>query len=141
MIVLDTDHMSLLEWTNSPIALKLARRLEQSASENIATTVVNYEEQFRGWLPFLSSKKVKDQIEGYRKLIVQLNIYGRLRMLTYEEVAAAAFQRLKKVHRRFPTMDLKIAAIVLSHKATLLSRNLRDFRQIAGLQVEDWTKE
>jgi tRNA(fMet)-specific endonuclease VapC len=36
-------------------------------------------------------------------------------------------------------MDLKIAAIVLSHDATLLSRNLMDFRKVPGLKVEDWT--
>lgn len=36
------------------------------------------------------------------------------------------------------TMDLKIVSIVLVHGATLLSGNLRDFRQIPGLHVEDW---
>jgi tRNA(fMet)-specific endonuclease VapC len=36
-------------------------------------------------------------------------------------------------------MDLKIAAIVVSRDATLLSQNLADFRQDPGLQVEDWT--
>jgi tRNA(fMet)-specific endonuclease VapC len=36
-------------------------------------------------------------------------------------------------------MDLKIAAIVPAHEATLLSRNLADFGQIPGLRVEDWT--
>ncbi len=35
-------------------------------------------------------------------------------------------------------MDLKIAVIVLRHGPTLLSANLRDFRQIQGLSVEDW---
>ena len=36
-------------------------------------------------------------------------------------------------------MDLKIAAIVLANGATLLSRNLSDFRKVPGLKVEDWT--
>jgi predicted nucleic acid-binding protein len=36
-------------------------------------------------------------------------------------------------------MDLKIAAIVLPRRDTLLSRNLSDFREIEGLNVEDWT--
>jgi tRNA(fMet)-specific endonuclease VapC len=37
------------------------------------------------------------------------------------------------------TMDLKITAMVLLREATLLSRNLADFGQVPGLQVEDWT--
>ena len=34
--------------------------------------------------------------------------------------------------------DLLIAAIVLTHRATLVSRNLKDFRQVPGLRVENW---
>jgi predicted nucleic acid-binding protein len=40
---------------------------------------------------------------------------------------------------RIGTMDLKIAAIVVSRDATLLPRNLAGFRQVPGLQIEDWT--
>lgn len=39
---------------------------------------------------------------------------------------------------RIGTMDLRIASIVLAHHATLLSRNLRDFRLVPGLRVENW---
>ena len=35
-------------------------------------------------------------------------------------------------------MDLKIASIVLVKNAKLLTRNLKDFRPIAGLVAEDW---
>ncbi|MGO9915763.1 MAG: type II toxin-antitoxin system VapC family toxin [Isosphaeraceae bacterium] len=34
---------------------------------------------------------------------------------------------------------MKIAAIVLTHDATLLSKNLSDFRKVPGLKVVDWT--
>lgn len=36
------------------------------------------------------------------------------------------------------TMDLKIAATCLVHDATLLTRNLADFKNIPGLRVENW---
>jgi hypothetical protein len=47
-------------------------------------------------------------------------------------------QRLRRARIRSGTVDLKIAALVLSHGATLLSRNLADFRRTPDLQVEDW---
>lgn len=35
-------------------------------------------------------------------------------------------------------MDLKIAAICLTHDAMLLTRNVGDFVSIDGLRVENW---
>jgi predicted nucleic acid-binding protein len=36
-------------------------------------------------------------------------------------------------------MDLRIASVALVSNATLLTRNLRDFRHVPDLAVEDWT--
>jgi tRNA(fMet)-specific endonuclease VapC len=58
--------------------------------------------------------------------------------LPFDQPAAQQFLDLKAVRVRIGTMDLKIASIVLIHQATLLSANLRDFRQVPGLLVEDW---
>ena len=39
---------------------------------------------------------------------------------------------------RIGTLDLRIAATAISRNATLVSRNLKDFRRIKDLRVEDW---
>jgi tRNA(fMet)-specific endonuclease VapC len=60
-------------------------------------------------------------------------------VLDFDDRAAAVFQRLGKSRVRIGTMDRKIAAIALANNATLLSRNLADFRKVPGFRVEDWT--
>ena len=65
--------------------------------------------------------------------------YSTINILDFDEEAAAELQRLRSMKIRIGTMDLKIAAIVLVHDATLLTRNLVDFRKVPGLKAEDWT--
>ncbi len=49
MWLLDTDYLSILERGGSS-ALPLQIRLDQVPIDQIGTTIVNYEEQMRGWL-------------------------------------------------------------------------------------------
>lgn len=49
------------------------------------------------------------------------------------------FERLQQQRIRIGTNDLRIASIAKANYAKLLSRNLRDFRLVPGLDVEDWT--
>jgi hypothetical protein len=62
----------------------------------------------------------------------------RIPVFTFDEVGAVVYQRLRGVHLRIGSMDLKVAAIVLSRDVNLLSRTFADFRQVTGLPVEDW---
>jgi tRNA(fMet)-specific endonuclease VapC len=43
-----------------------------------------------------------------------------------------------RVVARFRRADMLIASIALAHRATLVTRNLRDFRLISGLILENW---
>ena len=52
MFVLDTDHMSLLEWGGEGSAV-LRERLADVDSGGVATTIISYEEQMRGWMAYL----------------------------------------------------------------------------------------
>ena len=87
----------------------------------------------------LAQKDLPREIEAYRRLNRNLDGFCECRVLDFEERAAAELQRLRRMKIRIGTMDLKIAAISLVHEATLLSRNLVDFKKVPGLKVEDWT--
>lgn len=140
MFILDTDHISLLEWGDGPIGLRLAKRIEELPSDAVVTTIISFEEQTRGWLAFQSrARTLAQQVNAYRKLKHHLDTYREIIVLEFDTAAAAQFQRLKQSRIRIGTMDLKIAAITLTHDATLLSRNLPDFRRVPELKVEDWT--
>ncbi len=142
MVLLDTDHLSVMEWQNSPGAVHIRRHLEQHPPQEVGTTIINFEEKMRGWMAVLAkARKVNDQIDAYRRLNQQLRIFRSIAIIVeFDESAAVEFQRLKKDYPRLGTMDLKIASIALAHRAILVSRNERDFRQIAGLNLEDWTQ-
>jgi len=139
MVVLDTDHLSVLE-RDQPGGVALRARLASLSPTEVVTTIISYEEHMRGWMAYLArTRTVAHQVEAYRRLLQHLDNYRRIPVLAFDEAAAVVFQRLRRMRLRIGTMDLKIAAIVLSRDATLLSRNLADFRQVSGLRVEDWT--
>jgi len=139
MFVLDTDHMSLLEWDNEGSAT-LRERLADLDPEEVATTIISYEEHIRGWMTYIArARTVGQQVEGYKRLRRHLENYRQVPILDFDEDCAREFQRLRRARIRIGTMDLKIASVVLAHDATLLSRNRSDFEQVPGLIVEDWT--
>src|ERR1043166_867368 len=136
MLIIDTDILSILEWSGtSPKAQRLLQRLEQSGEE-IVTTIVCCEEQMRGWMAALASKPdLKHQIEAYRRLRHRLASYCTMQILDFDEPAAAKYQQLRKEKVRGGAMDLKIAAIALVHDGAVLTDNTVDFRRVPGLQV------
>jgi tRNA(fMet)-specific endonuclease VapC len=140
MVVLDTDHMSVLERNTQPGLTALRAHLAQIPPDEVVTTIISYEEQMQGWTAYLAqSRSVPQQVVAYRRLLQHLDNYRRIPVLAFDEAAVAVFQRLRRARLRIGIMDLKIAALVLSRDALLLSKNLTDFSQVPGLQVEDWT--
>ncbi|MBC8114475.1 MAG: type II toxin-antitoxin system VapC family toxin [Candidatus Saccharimonas sp.] len=138
MIVLDSDHISVLQHEDSPLAEPLLIRLEQSLTE-VVVTAITLEEQCRGWLAEIHRRAAgQAQVPYYARLVQLFDFFASWRVLPFDQRAAVEFERLRQQHRRMGVMDLKIAAIALVQDATLISRNLRDFEVIAELHVEDW---
>ena len=137
MLVLDTDHLVELDRGSSQ-GVALQQKLEDAGDE-VATTIISAEEQFRGWLAQLHRQRdPHEQIATYQRLQRRIAFFAAWHVLPWDTDAADILQGLRRQRVRIGTMDLKIASIVLAHDATLLSRNLRDFQQVPNLRVEDW---
>ena len=139
MIILDTDVLSIVQRADGPEYDNLVDRLD-SAGEEVAVSIVSFEEQMRGWLAFIArAKTANQQIKGYARLHALLEDFSTRPILDFDQPSALEFERLKASRVRIGTMDLKIAAISLAHDALLLSRNLTDFRKVPMLRVDDWS--
>jgi tRNA(fMet)-specific endonuclease VapC len=131
----------MLEWSESDEGLRLRMGLEGIAANAAVTTIINYEEQMRGWMAYMAkARRIEQQLEAYKRLKKHLDNYWKIEVLDFDSRAAQHFEHLIRNRIRIGTMDLKIAAIVLSRGATLLTRNQKDFGQVPGLRFEDWTK-
>lgn len=139
MVVLDTDHMSLLQRGGSEGQI-IRRRLRGIPPEDVAITVISYEEQTRGWFARLARAATPErQVFDYGEVKNLLRDYCNIAVLGFDHEAVTQFQRLQAAKTRVGTMDLKIAAIILANNAVLLTRNLSHFGKIPGLHAEDWS--
>jgi len=61
-------------------------------------------------------------------------------VLVFDTAFAAEFDRLRgaKKLKKIGRPGLLIACIALANRVTVVTSNLRDFKQIQGLRVENW---
>ncbi len=139
MYILDTDHISFIQ-RNGKEGKNILARLATLDNPEVAVTIITYEEQVKGRLSFLSkAKTVEQKVLAYQGLEQLVLDYQSIVIAPFNRIAILEYQRLRKSYPRLGNMDLKIAAITLTNKAILLTRNVSDFRQIRELQVEDWS--
>jgi tRNA(fMet)-specific endonuclease VapC len=139
MILLDTDHLSVLKYEMSPRCIRLRTRMDRSSDRQFATTIVNVEEQMRGWLASIHRQRdVHKQLTQDEQLAGLVDFFQDWELIQFDVRAADTFKSLQKQRVRIGTQDLKIASIALVQGALLLSANLRDFHKVSGLRVENW---
>ncbi|HYT95619.1 MAG TPA: PIN domain-containing protein [Gemmataceae bacterium] len=137
MIVLDTDSLTLF-FRNHP---RVCERLRE-APEEVAITIISRIETLQG--RFATLLKAADSAElerGQQRLDQAERDLARIpKVLAIDAAAAAEFERLRgnKKLKKIGRADLLIAAITLANKATLVTRNLKHFREVPGLPVENW---
>jgi len=119
MVILDTDHLTIIQRQSQPTYSILTTRLRHVSPSDLSTTIINVEEQMRGWLAVIGrSKRVQQEIGAYRHLYALLAFFGAIPILEFDEPAAERYLQLRRSHLRLGSMDLKIAAIAISRGAT-----------------------
>lgn len=133
--ILDTATLSLLERKD----LKVLRRLAVVSPSELVVTVINVEEQMTGWQIYLRRAKTdKELATAYENLAASVRVLSGMRIISFSEAAIARYNSLLAMKLNVGKMDLRIAAIALEEGATVVTRNLRDFRRVPELICENW---
>lgn len=139
--LLDTDHLTLLQTRTGSDYGMLSLNMSHHAPGQVGASVVSLHEQALGAHSVINSAKSQAVLlRGYFHLFNVIECYRGLPLLPFDAAAATEFDNLKAAKVRVKTMDLRIAAIALANKLVLVTRNARDFAQVPGLALEDWTK-
>jgi tRNA(fMet)-specific endonuclease VapC len=140
MFLLDTDHLVILQRRTPPEYSRLKARMRRHDPQHFFVSIVSFHEEVNGWNAYLNrAKNIDGIIHAYGMYQDLLTDFARRRVLPFDRRAGEIFESLRKQRIRIGTMDLRIAAIAIADRYTVLSRNLADFRQVPGLIAEDWT--
>jgi len=136
LYVLDTDIVTLFRGGHA----RVCQHVGSHAPAELAITVLTVEEQLTGWYGLLRRVKQPPQLAwAYQQLADSVRFFSLLPILSYSLSAISCYDRLRALNLNVRKMDLRIAAVVLENGGVLVSRNLRDFRRIPNLTVEDWS--
>jgi len=120
--------LSVLQWREGPTCSRLRARLRQLSPDDVATTILSFQEQVQGWLAYLNRARGPEQIVlAYAKLEEIWRWFLKMNVLSFGKEAQARFTELRRQCRRLQTMDLRIGSVALVSNATLLTHNIRDF--------------
>lgn len=141
MIIFDTDIVTLIETPGTVEYRRIESRIAQlPTEERVFTSVITYDEQTRGWLAYAAKARTpEEEVKAYERLQRHLENYRHLELVPFALPAVIRFRSLRRQYPRLGRNDLRIAAICLAQDSLLVSRNLRDFAQIEGMRIEDWT--
>src|SRR5687767_8141498 len=97
MIILDTDHLSAMQFDETDAAARLSQRLGQVDPRSIATTIVSAEEQMRGWLAAIHGRNTaSEQVIFYERLRLLFRFFADWNVLPFDQAAAIRFDELRK---------------------------------------------
>lgn len=137
MHLLDTDTLTHL-YAGQPNVVKQLRAVDDP---DVGITIITKVEVLRGRMDYLLKAETGVELLKAQELLFRTEeLLNQLLVVPISQTASEQFDRLRATPklRKIGRADLLIASIALANRATLVTRNLRHFRQIAGLRVVNW---
>ena len=135
MKLLDTDTLSLLIQKHA----KVVARFDSEPDTSI--TVISYIEMIRGRFDAVIKAEDGEKIlKAQFRLEATIVRLDSMRSIPLKQSSAALFDKLllDKKLRKIGRGDILIACIALAANATLITRNVRDFKLVPHLRIENW---
>lgn len=131
MYMLDTDTcVDLIRGRGKTIL----RRLREHAIGDVAISAITLAELAHGVEKSATPAQNRIALREFTATLV-VSPFGDEAAVAYGAIRA----RLEREGRIIGPMDLLIAANALADRATVVTRNEREFRRVEGLAVENWS--
>lgn len=137
MYLLDTDTLTYL-YAGHP---QVVSRLQKAGTPNVATTIITKIEVLRGRMDAVVKATDASKLLYAQQLFMRSEqLLEAMIIVPLDQPATAIFDWLDKAPalHKVGRADRLIASIVLANRATLVTRNLRHFEKVQGLQVVNW---
>jgi tRNA(fMet)-specific endonuclease VapC len=137
MYLLDTDTLTHLHAGNSNVI----DRLKSVIDIEVGITIITKVEILRGRIDYVLKAETGANLLKAQELLFRTEqLLNDLAIIPIDRPASIEFDRLRaeSKFRKIGRADLLIASITIANRATLVTRNLRHFKQIPGLRLENW---
>lgn len=137
MHLLDADTLTHLHAQHP----RVVERLRQCDDPEIGISIVTKAEVLRARCEFLLKAADGEQVmRAQNWLEVSETLLRQLVIVPFSDGAVRDFENLQKQKalKKIGHADLLVASVALANRATLVTRNLRHFRQIPNLDLENW---
>jgi tRNA(fMet)-specific endonuclease VapC len=138
MIVLDSDILTL--WTYDHKTVR-ERYDAVPHEETIGITAITRMEVLGGRTASVLKAADEEELRKAAKRLQQVEkMLEDFQVLHVDEAAIRHFEtlRVNKKTRKMGRADMLIACIALAHDALLVTRNLKDYKDVPGLRTENW---
>jgi tRNA(fMet)-specific endonuclease VapC len=119
---------------------QLQRRILQSPPQDLWISIVGVEEALQGALSLIHGDRLTRRvIERYAFLERIYEDLQKFRIAAYDAAADAVYRSLPSGSPPIGVNDRRAGATAIARRFIVVTRNVRDFSRIPGVQFEDWT--